>query len=759
MSAELPVEILQTIFYLLACSGPSVSHSFHDLLSVSHVCTLWRSAALRASPAWACVLDLSKLRSGFSNSFNEVFKRTAGLSDGTKAVLREDAWGRRNGRIEGGARKESGALKGLWLAFDPEVLNSEGVVRLSAPRPVGSTGDHTNTNTNTNNTPPVPSGTSSTQQQQVWTLFSGFAPHLQRIHLQNCLLDFHPSVLPSTNIFANLTSFQLVITRNLPAVDYSWIEVFRAMPQLETLHLLGIPPEAGKAGGAGSDSANGSGSGSGEQEVVKFGRLKDLAIVSYSTMVEYLTKRIELPSAPSLSSTPSIPGDGYGIPGALVPKCHLSLNVTLPPEPNILSTYGVNFVQEKFRGRTGGVKEVKLKIGEYSLSVVAFHYEEGRNGLPKSKRKKLAIEERWEEGHMEVTIEDYFRTAIQEDEGTDLEEDVDMEPESQPHEQHQRKLENQRLVGYFHHPDVDIDLSGRYTSWTQLSLSLAQGLLFLSQHALSDFLSNLSSPSANSASGIVPMLKNVWKVNLDFVCDAVGFSYVNNEIVSNHELLNTSLISLLSLFIRAKRLIFNNAETIKKVVIPILQGYPPVIASECERQLYYCYNKTEGKKDMSLLPILFPNVTVIEVKEECLEDDAVCATLEAYEIWRVEMGRAVSTVAVESSVLQVNVNSSVCDNVVSQLVNILFSKIKHIHLSYIILPLLPGKRSKGHLSSSRHLGHTGKRGKRDVMPTGDTIEDTTQLNSATYGQSQFRRKERNTNCGALTPSISDDLSL
>ncbi|KAJ2927529.1 hypothetical protein H1R20_g9561, partial [Candolleomyces eurysporus] len=563
MSAELPVEILQTIFYLLACGGPSVSHSFRDLLSVSHVCTLWRSAALRASPAWACILDLSKLRSGFSNSYNEVFKRTAGAtlmvkatlgqdsprltltlpsegsSDGTKAVLR---WGRilnefservgllkvrfterTPGEDKMGVLKEvlgrkAGALKGLWLAFDPEVLDSEGVVKLSAPRPVSFTGDHTNTNTNTNNAPPVPSGTSSRQQQEVWTLFSGFAPHLQRIHLQNCLLDFHPSVLPSNNIFANLTSFQLVIMRNLPAgvayildqtiipphghhddgargavtVNYSWIEVFRAMPQLETLHLLGIPPEAGKAGGAGSDSANRSGSGSGEQEVVKFGRLKDLAIVSYSTMVEYLTKRIELPSAPSSSSTPSIPGDGYSIPGALVPKCHLSLNVTLPPEPNILSTYGVNFVQKKFRGRTGGVKEVKLKIGEYSLSVVAFHYEEGRSGLPKSKRKKLVIEERREEGHMEVTIEDYFWTAIQEDEGTDLEEDVDTEPESQPHEQHRRKLENQRLVRYFHHPDVDIDLSGRYTSWTQLSLSLAQGLSFLSQHALLDFLSNLS---------------------------------------------------------------------------------------------------------------------------------------------------------------------------------------------------------------------------------------------------------------------------
>ncbi|KAJ2921255.1 hypothetical protein H1R20_g15841, partial [Candolleomyces eurysporus] len=584
--------------------------------------------------------------------------------------------------------RKAGALKGLWLAFDPEVLDSDGVVKLSAPRPVGSTGYQTNTNANTNNTHPVPSGTNSTtQQQQVWTLFSGLAPHFQHIHLQNCLLDFHPSVLPSINIFTNLTSFQLVITCNLPAgvayilnqtivpphdhhddvaqgavtVDYSWIEVFKAMPQLETLHLLGVPPEARNsvmAGGAGRDSANGSGSGSGEQEVVKFSRLKDLAIVSFSTMVEYLTKRIKLPSALPSSSTPSSPRDGYGIPGAPVPKCHLSLNVTLPPEPNILSTYGANFV-EKFRGRTGGAKEVKLKIGEYSLSVVAFHYEEGRSGLPRAKRKKQVIGERRDEDHMEVIIDNDFRTVIQEDEGTDLEEDVDVEPEPQSQEQHRRGLQKQRLVGFFCHPDADIDLSGRYTSWTQLSLSLAQGLSFLSQHALSDFLSNLSSTSTNSASGIVPMLKNVWKVDLDFICDAVGFSYVNNEIVSNHELLNTSLISLLSLFVRAKRLVLNNAETIKKVVIPILQGYPPVIASEREHQLYYCYNETERKKDMSLLPILFPNVTVIEVKEECLEDDAVCATLEAYEIWRVEMGRAVSTVAVESSMLQVNVNMHV----------------------------------------------------------------------------------------------------
>ncbi|KAJ2921291.1 hypothetical protein H1R20_g15803, partial [Candolleomyces eurysporus] len=50
--------------------------------------------------------------------------------------------------------------------------------------------------------------------------------------------------------------------------------------------------------------------------------------------------------------------------------------------------------------------------------------------------------------------------------------------------------------------------------------------------------------------------------------------------------------------------------------------------------------------------------------------------------------------------------------------------------------LNPGERSKGHLSSSPHVGHTGildhrhdsGHGKRDVMPTGDTIEDTTQLN-------------------------------
>ncbi|KAJ2921159.1 hypothetical protein H1R20_g15937, partial [Candolleomyces eurysporus] len=51
-----------------------------------------------------------------------------------------------------------------------------------------------------------------------------------------------------------------------------------------------------------------------------------------------------------------------------------------------------------------------------------------------------------------------------------------------------------------------------------------------------------------------------------------------------------------------------------------------------------------------------------------------------------------------------------------------------------------GERSKGHLSSSHHVDHTGildhrhvsGHGKRDVMPTGDTIEDTTQLNPVTH---------------------------
>jgi hypothetical protein len=250
-----------------------------------------------------------------------------------------------------------------------------------------------------------------------------------------------------------------------------------------------------------------------------------------------------------------------------------------------------------------------------------------------------------------VSLEDDSRIAIQEDEQTDLgpEEDVGTEPEPRRHQERQRRLpENQRLVGTFYHPDVGTDLSSKYTSRTQLSFSLAHGLSILSQQALSDFLSSLSSSSANSASGIVAMFKNVWKVDLDVFCQAVGFSYVNNNLVSNLELLNNSLVSLLSLFVRAKRLVLSDEETIKKIVIPILQAYPPVIASERERQLYYCYNQTEMKKDTSLLPILFPNVTVIEVKEECLEDDAVVATLEAYEIWRKEMGRAVSTIAVES---------------------------------------------------------------------------------------------------------------
>ncbi|RXW17271.1 hypothetical protein EST38_g8585 [Candolleomyces aberdarensis] len=53
---------------------------------------------------------------------------------------------------------------------------------------------------------------------------------------------------------------------------------------------------------------------------------------------------------------------------------------------------------------------------------------------------------------------------------------------------------------------------------------------------------------------------------------------------------------------------------------------------------------------------------------------------------------------------------------------------------------LSSGESKGHLSSSHHVGQTGildhrhdsGHAKRDVMPTGDTMEDTTQLNPVTH---------------------------
>ncbi|KAJ2913196.1 hypothetical protein MD484_g7213, partial [Candolleomyces efflorescens] len=731
--AELPVEILQTIFCFLVDSDNGHFKSvvspdpLRNLLSVSHVCSLWRSAALRASPAWSCVLELSRSASRKpSGSFEEVFKRSGGATLSIQAILGRHSprltlslpseggtgpgsiadlrWGRVlnefSGRIglfnvmfgkrmpediELGALREvlgrkAEALKSLWIAFDPSILGEEAAVRLSGPRPARVPEDGPDANTNnplfptaaipaelTAATPPTVLDAATAHQHPAWTLFSGHAPHLQRIHLQNCLLDFHPSVSPP-HIFANLTVFQLIIMRNLPAgvaytlnqttllphdhhddgeggvltVDYSWIEVFKAMPQLESLHLVGVPPEVRNPTVTGGASGNTT-SESGDREVVKFGKLKDLAIVSYSTMMDYLTKRIEIPSAPSSSSpsessSPLISGDGYGIPGVPEPRYHLSLNLTLPPQPALLRTYAASFVEEKFRGRTGGVKEFKFKIGKSSLSIVAFHYDEGRSGLPKAKRKKrgrgggnatVSIEG----GSDRVDAQEGYQT------GSGSEEDVDAE--------RQRRLPaNQRLVGTFYHPDVGIDLSGKYTSRTQLSFSFARGLSILSQQALPDFLSSLSSSSSNSTSGIVAMLKNVWKVNLEVLCRVAGFNYVNNTAVSNIELFNNSLVSLLSLFVRAKRLVLSEEETIKKIVIPILQAYPPVIASERERQLYYCYSHTERKKDTTLLPILFPNVTVIEVCEECLEDDAVVATLEAYEIWRKEMGRAVSTIAI-----------------------------------------------------------------------------------------------------------------